>query len=417
MGIGNAGMWGPLATTATRNLSPRQAGAGAGIYNTTRTVGSVIGSASIAAFMQARLEANLPGAGDAAGRLRRRDAAAFVVERLLDRHGAVDPAAGRGDAHRAGGRVLPAAAGRAQGALTGGDRGGHAARRGCARRRRPPAGLFAATPAARRAVRGDAGRPPGQRRRGARSRSYAQIASSTRLRAPSLAMMLARCVFTVLSEMCSSAPISELPSPLAAAASTASSLSVSGLDGGVGGPAAESGERLDEPHGDRRIDERVAPCGGAHGLREHHRPGILEQEAPRTCPQRRVDVLVEIERGDDDDRNGVGDVGPRQPPSRLEAVHDRHPDIQKAHIGTDAARQRDRLRAVRRLADDLDPGLRVEDHPQSRAHKVLVVGDQHAHVTPPTPSAEASRSRPTRRSAAGLPRRCRRAERPVHAFP
>ena len=67
MGIGNAGMWGPLATTATRNLPMSQAGAGAGIYNTTRTVGSVIGSAAIAAFMQSRLEANLPGATDAAG--------------------------------------------------------------------------------------------------------------------------------------------------------------------------------------------------------------------------------------------------------------------------------------------------------------------------------------------------------------
>ncbi|MFJ6651632.1 DHA2 family efflux MFS transporter permease subunit [Microbacterium sp. NPDC091313] len=67
MGVGNAGMWGPLATTATRTLPPRQAGAGAGIYNTTRTVGSVIGSASIAAFMQARLEANLPGSADASG--------------------------------------------------------------------------------------------------------------------------------------------------------------------------------------------------------------------------------------------------------------------------------------------------------------------------------------------------------------
>ncbi|MGP3533408.1 MFS transporter [Microbacterium sp. RD1] len=65
MGIGSAGMWGPLATTATRMLPPRQAGAGAGIYNTTRTIGSVIGSASVAAFMQARLEANLPGAADA----------------------------------------------------------------------------------------------------------------------------------------------------------------------------------------------------------------------------------------------------------------------------------------------------------------------------------------------------------------
>lgn len=67
MGVGNAGMWGPLATTATRNLPPRQAGAGAGIYNTTRTIGSVLGSAAIAVFMQSRLEANIPGAADAAG--------------------------------------------------------------------------------------------------------------------------------------------------------------------------------------------------------------------------------------------------------------------------------------------------------------------------------------------------------------
>lgn len=67
LGLGNAGMWGPLATTATRDLPPRQAGAGSGIYNTMRTVGSVLGSAAIAAFMQNRLEANLPGASDATG--------------------------------------------------------------------------------------------------------------------------------------------------------------------------------------------------------------------------------------------------------------------------------------------------------------------------------------------------------------
>ncbi|WP_243842131.1 DHA2 family efflux MFS transporter permease subunit [Microbacterium hydrocarbonoxydans] len=67
LGVGNAGMWGPLATTATRNLPPRQAGAGAGIYNTTRTIGSVLGSAAIAAFMQNRIEAHLPAAADPAG--------------------------------------------------------------------------------------------------------------------------------------------------------------------------------------------------------------------------------------------------------------------------------------------------------------------------------------------------------------
>jgi len=64
LGVGNAGMWGPLATTATRNLPMRHAGAGSGVYNTTRTVGSAVGSAAMAAFMQSRLTANLPaGAG------------------------------------------------------------------------------------------------------------------------------------------------------------------------------------------------------------------------------------------------------------------------------------------------------------------------------------------------------------------
>ncbi|TGY38362.1 DHA2 family efflux MFS transporter permease subunit [Microbacterium laevaniformans] len=80
MGVGNSGMWGPLATTATRNLEPRQAGAGAGIYNTTRTIGSVLGSAAIAAFMQSRLEANLPGASNAGGDFGTGQLPAFVVD-------------------------------------------------------------------------------------------------------------------------------------------------------------------------------------------------------------------------------------------------------------------------------------------------------------------------------------------------
>lgn len=67
MGVGNACMWGPLATTATRNLPMQYAGAGSGVYNTTRTVGSAIGSAAMAAFMQSRLVANLPEAPGAGG--------------------------------------------------------------------------------------------------------------------------------------------------------------------------------------------------------------------------------------------------------------------------------------------------------------------------------------------------------------
>jgi EmrB/QacA subfamily drug resistance transporter len=62
LGLANAGMWGPLSITATRNLPPRLAGAGAGVYNTTRQVGAVLGSAAIAVFIEARVSANLPQA-------------------------------------------------------------------------------------------------------------------------------------------------------------------------------------------------------------------------------------------------------------------------------------------------------------------------------------------------------------------
>ncbi|WP_435201658.1 DHA2 family efflux MFS transporter permease subunit [Janibacter sp. GS2] len=59
IGITGACIWGPLATTANRNLPITLAGAGAGVYNTTRQVGSVIGSAAIAALMSARIGAHL----------------------------------------------------------------------------------------------------------------------------------------------------------------------------------------------------------------------------------------------------------------------------------------------------------------------------------------------------------------------
>ncbi|MGH3444228.1 MAG: DHA2 family efflux MFS transporter permease subunit, partial [Nocardioidaceae bacterium] len=60
LGVANGFMWSPLSTTATRNLEMRHAGAGAGVYNTTRQVGAVLGSASIAVLMQSRLAADLP---------------------------------------------------------------------------------------------------------------------------------------------------------------------------------------------------------------------------------------------------------------------------------------------------------------------------------------------------------------------
>ncbi|MEU4608418.1 DHA2 family efflux MFS transporter permease subunit [Kribbella sp. NPDC023972] len=60
LGVANAFMWGPIGSTATRNLPLHQAGAGAGVYNTTRQVGAVLGSAGIAVLMESRLADNLP---------------------------------------------------------------------------------------------------------------------------------------------------------------------------------------------------------------------------------------------------------------------------------------------------------------------------------------------------------------------
>ncbi|MFG1784367.1 MFS transporter [Rhodococcus oryzae] len=65
MGVANAFIWSPLAATATRNLPMNAAGAGSGVYNTTRQVGAVLGSAGIGALITSRLTANgVPTGGE-----------------------------------------------------------------------------------------------------------------------------------------------------------------------------------------------------------------------------------------------------------------------------------------------------------------------------------------------------------------
>jgi EmrB/QacA subfamily drug resistance transporter len=58
LGVGMSGIWAPLAATATRNLPMQLAGAGSGVYNATRQVGAVLGSAAIAVLLDARLAAH-----------------------------------------------------------------------------------------------------------------------------------------------------------------------------------------------------------------------------------------------------------------------------------------------------------------------------------------------------------------------
>ena len=85
MGIGSAFIWSPLAATATRNLPPQLAGAGSGVYNTTRQVGSVLGSAGMAAFMTSRISAEMPPMPTRGARRRLGDPAARVPARTVRR--------------------------------------------------------------------------------------------------------------------------------------------------------------------------------------------------------------------------------------------------------------------------------------------------------------------------------------------
>lgn len=62
MGVAATGVWGPLSVSATRTLGPAFAGAGAGVYNASRQLGAVIGSAATAALIENRISAHLPGA-------------------------------------------------------------------------------------------------------------------------------------------------------------------------------------------------------------------------------------------------------------------------------------------------------------------------------------------------------------------
>lgn len=69
---------------------------------------------------------------------------------------------------------------------------------------------------------------------------------------------------------------------------------------------------------------------------------------------------------------GGGDRG-----GGLDAVQFGHPDVHEHDVGIEVRHQRDGLRAVARLADDVDVVRVVQDHPQSGAHEGLVVGDDH----------------------------------------
>ena len=104
---------------------------------------------------------------------------------------------------------------------------------------------------------------------------------------------------------------------------------------------------------------------------------VLEQEAAGAGPQRLVDVLVEVERGQHQHARRVAGRG-EDPPGRLEPVESGIRMSIRTTSGCSSRAASTASRAVGRLADDLDVRLRLEDHPEAGAHQRLVVDDQDA---------------------------------------
>lgn len=60
LGVGNSLVWAPNSASTMRDLGQHQMGAGSGVYNQTRQLGSVLGVAAVGAVMQWRLAAGDP---------------------------------------------------------------------------------------------------------------------------------------------------------------------------------------------------------------------------------------------------------------------------------------------------------------------------------------------------------------------
>ncbi len=104
---------------------------------------------------------------------------------------------------------------------------------------------------------------------------------------------------------------------------------------------------------------------------------VLQEEPARAGAERLVDVLVEVERREDENARPLV-AAVEQAARRLEAVHVRHADVHEDDVRVELARGLDGLGPVGGLTDDLHVVLGLEDHPEPRAHEGLVVDDEHA---------------------------------------
>ncbi|GGT85563.1 hypothetical protein GCM10010272_32920 [Streptomyces lateritius] len=111
---------------------------------------------------------------------------------------------------------------------------------------------------------------------------------------------------------------------------------------------------VDQFAGDGRGEQGVAAGRDTYGVQEVLRHDVLDEEARRAGAQRVQDVGVHAVVGDDDDMHpGQGRVR-RDAARGLDAVHDRHLDVDERDVGQMVLGQDQALFPVARLGHHLD---------------------------------------------------------------
>src|SRR5205823_4953661 len=175
--------------------------------------------------------------------------------------------------------------------------------------------------------------------------------------------------------------------------------------GGEAGGLGSGGVLLDEPAGGPGSEERLAFGDDAERAQEIRGLGVLDEEAAGSGTQRLEHVLVEIERGEDDDahRGELAVLG--DGPGGGETIGAGHANVHQHDVGTLRPGQGHGLVAVTGFPDDFDVGLGVEECPQPPAYQRLIISEHDAdHAgSPRGSSARTAKPRPGRGPAESSP--------------
>ena len=124
---------------------------------------------------------------------------------------------------------------------------------------------------------------------------------------------------------------------------------------------------------------------------------VLEEEAARAGDESVKDILVAVERRENQDTRRI--FGGHDAACRLQAVHDGHADVHQHDVGPGPAGRLDGLRSIVGLGSDAQVLVGFEDHAESGPYEGLVVGDQdadaHAGIASPTGSRACSANPPS----------------------